>query len=95
MPLNQTDHADVSWWTASQGWTETTEHAYAKWVFANKSHVIPYGSYVVSGNILRVETPELLRKLNEEFDIVRRAIIESNTAELNRLSSRKVHATSP
>jgi hypothetical protein len=88
MPLNQTDHGDVSWWTTSQGWPETREHAYAKWVLAGRG-IIPYGTYVINGDVLRVETRELLDKLNQEFDIVRRAIIESNTEQLNRLSDRR------
>lgn len=82
MPLNQHDHGDQNWGTLSTGWPSTTENAYAKWVFANKSNrLIPYGSYVLMESntkhpYLRVETQELLNKLNENFDIVRRAIVD-------------------
>ena len=75
--LNQKDHGNDNWWTLSEGWPETTENAYSKWVFANKSNkLIPYGSYVISGNTLRVETSELLNKLNEHYNIVRKSILE-------------------
>jgi hypothetical protein len=86
-PLNQMDHRNISWWTASEGWPEERQHARAKYVFAARG-ILPYGTYVINGDVLRVETPELLKKLNEEFEIVRRAIIESMQQELNRLSSR-------
>lgn len=77
--LNQTDHGDVSWWTLSEGWPETNENAYAKFIFANKANgLIPYGSYVLGDaeGILRVETQELLDKLNENFNIVKKAILK-------------------
>lgn len=77
--LNQKDHGDVSWWTLSEGWPETTENAYSKYVFANKSKVIPYGSYVISGETLRVETQQLLDVLNENYNICRKAILKEIT----------------
>ena len=64
MPLNQCEHGDVSWWTMSEGWPEERRHARAKYVLACRG-VIPYGTYVVYNDVLRVETPELLNKLNE------------------------------
>lgn len=81
MPLNQTDHGDQNWATLSTGWPKTTQHPYEKWVFANKSKLIPYGSYVLMESntqhpYLRVESQQLLDKLNENFDIVRRAIVD-------------------
>ncbi len=80
MPLNQTDHGDVSWWKLSEGWPETRVHARAKWVFANKSNrLIPYGSYVIYDDILRVQTQEYLNKLNEHFDIVRKSILDEES----------------
>lgn len=85
MPLNQNDHGDMSWGHLSKGWPSTNVMAEAKWVFANKSHVIPYGSYVLMESdtkkpYLRVETQELLNKLNERFNIVLKAIKrETNT----------------
>lgn len=82
MPLNQTDHGDQNWGTLSTGWPSTSEYPYAKWVFANKSNrLIPYGSYVLMDSDktrphLRVESQELLNKLNENFNIVREAILK-------------------
>lgn len=95
MPLNQYEHGDQSWWTLSQGWPEERHHARAKYILAARG-ILPYGTYVfgcrgyrgLDQETLRVETPELLKKLNEEFEIVARAIIESMQAELNQLSSR-------
>lgn len=81
MPLNQQDHGDQSWGTLSKGWPQTSEHAYEKYVFANKSKIIPYGSYVFMDYktqpfpYLRVESQELLDKLNENFNIVRKVIL--------------------
>lgn len=85
MPLNQKDHGDQSWWTLSEGWPETREHAHAKWVFANKAQCIPYGSYVLGGDAkswgpLRVENRVLLDRLNEYFGIVRQYILEGERA---------------
>lgn len=82
MPLTY-DDIPGSWGVYSQGWPSTYEHAHAKYVFANKSHVIPYGSYVLMDSdtdrpYLRVETTELLGKLNEHFYIVRKAILQDN-----------------
>ena len=83
MPL-QYDDIDGSWGHYSKDWPSTHEHAHAKWVFANKTAIIPYGSYVLMDNhcednkrpCLRVETQELLNKLNENFNIVRQVIID-------------------
>lgn len=72
MPLTQDDD---NWWRLSEGWCETNVSARAKWVFANKSNCIPYGTYVINEDVLRVETADLLNKLNEAFDIVRDAIV--------------------
>lgn len=80
MPLTY-DDVPGSWGVYSQGWPSTFEHAHAKWVFANKSNkLIPYGSYVLMDSDkerphLRVESQELLDKLNTNFDIVRKAIL--------------------
>ena len=81
MPLEY-DDIPGSWGEYSKGWPSTSDHAYEKCVFANKSKLIPYGSYVLmeSGSkqpYLRVENTELLEKLNENFDIVRQAILRS------------------
>jgi len=78
MPLNQINHGDVSWWKLSEGWSETRQHAKSKWIFANKSCIIPYGTYVVDieNGILRVETKKLLDLLNENFNIVYRIFRE-------------------
>jgi hypothetical protein len=80
MPLVY-DDIPGSWGTYSEGWPSTSEWAVSKWVFANKSKIIPYGSYVLmesstANPYLRVETQELLDKLNENFNIVLRSIVE-------------------
>jgi hypothetical protein len=92
MPLKQRDHGVQSWATLSEGWPETREHAYAKYVYLSKSNLVPYGSYVlITDNkvaqllvgarprdaILRVESMALLRLLNENFSIVLQAIRET------------------
>lgn len=78
MPLNQQDHGDQSWWKLSEGWPDTRQFAKEKWVFANKSKLIPYGTYVLDedASILRVESKKDLDLLNANFDIVRDAILE-------------------
>ena len=77
MALNQQEHGDQNWWTLSEGWPETNRYAHAKWVFANMTGIIPYGSYVVRDDVLRVENDQLLSKLNDAFEMVLRAIKET------------------
>lgn len=81
MPLNQIEHGDQDWGTLSTDWPSTNKLPYQKWVFANKSHIIPYGSYVLMDShtktpYLRVESQSLLNTLNENFRIVRDVILE-------------------
>ncbi len=82
MSLNQQDHGDDNWGVLSKGWPQTNEHAYEKWVFANKSKIIPYGSYVLMESntkhpYLRVESKKDLEILNENFGIVREVILNN------------------
>lgn len=85
MSLNQNDHGNANWWDMSEGWPQTTEDAYKKWVFANKSKIIPYGSYVIGTagyagitvDTLRVETVELLNILNENYVVVKSVILDT------------------
>lgn len=84
--LNQKDHGDINWWTISEGWHETKVNAHSKYVFANKSNgLIPYGSYVINGDTLRVETNELLNKLDEHYNVVRKAILKEIADESDLL----------
>lgn len=80
MSLNQKEHGEQNWGTLSQDWPQTNEYPYEKWVFANKSKLIPYGSYVLmEKNVqipcLRVESQELLDLLDMNFYIVRETIL--------------------
>lgn len=50
----------------SAGWPETP-HTMGKWLLCTKAQVVPYGSYVAVGNVIRIETPELMRKLEEAY----------------------------
>lgn len=70
MPLDQHDPSldyDGSWDSASKGWPfahfPTYELAHHAYVVAWRDAKIPYGSYVLVGNCLRVETRELLERV--------------------------------
>ena len=65
MPL-QYDDVPGSWGTMSQGWPETP-YSMGKWLLCTKAHVVPYGSYVKVGDVIRVETPKLLAALEEAY----------------------------
>ena len=85
MSLNQQDHGNDNWGVLSKGWPSTNVLAYQKYVFANKSKIIPYGTYVLMDSdkkrpYLRVETEALLETLNENFHIVREVIIENKVS---------------
>lgn len=65
MPLSKDDPAldyDGSWGDASVGWPciefATKDDAQAAYVKAWRDVKVPYGSYVLVGNILRLETEE-------------------------------------
>jgi hypothetical protein len=77
MPLSQNDPAldyDGSWGDASEGWPEigfdTDEEATHAYCIAWRICKIPYGSYVLVGKALRLETDEymarVINKLVEE-----------------------------
>lgn len=95
MPLEYDDE-DGSWWRLSEGWPEITNEAYAKYIFANMSKVIPYGSYVFShgdyrnckdsphkGDVLRIENEELQKLLNNNYNIVKEYIVKQLEFEKN------------
>lgn len=84
MPLNQRDHADINWgvYARENGWELTDVRAHAKYVFANKSGIIPYGTYVLDG-CLWVESKELMDKLNKAFDVVWNTIVYEYLQELS------------
>lgn len=64
-----------SWGRASEGWPEVSgDYAYDLYVFANKTSVVPYGSYVLMAqrgryganhSMLRVHLPYLAKLLSE------------------------------
>jgi hypothetical protein len=63
MPLSKNDPAldyDGSWGDASKGWPaisfDTEEEANRAYVIAHREVKVPYGSYVLVGNVLRLET---------------------------------------
>lgn len=66
MPLNY-DGPDGHWGPASEGWptlySESRKDAERALIACTKGRVVPYGSYVVDGLELRVETPEMLEQL--------------------------------
>lgn len=55
-----------SWGRLSEGWPETPYNT-AKWLLCTKAEVVPYGQYVVVGDVIRVATPELLAKLGKAY----------------------------
>ena len=66
MPLSQSDPGldyDGSWGDASVGWPsisfQTEEEARRAYVTAWREAKVPYGSYVLVGHVLRLETEEL------------------------------------
>lgn len=76
MPLKYDDESG-SWASMSEGWPSTKKHAYSKYIFLNKSNLLEYGSWVlISDNELRVETKKKLKLLNENYDVVRKYILE-------------------
>jgi hypothetical protein len=55
-----------SWGRLSEGWPETPYNT-AKWLLCTKAEVVPYGQYVVVGDVIRVASEELKRKLEEAY----------------------------
>jgi hypothetical protein len=76
MPL-QYDDEPGSWGRMSEGWPDITTDARAKYVFLNKSKLFPYGSWVIVGDVLRVESEEMRKTLEENYRIVRNAIAQT------------------
>jgi hypothetical protein len=72
MPIDSKTTQDESWGLLSEGWPQTDDDARGKFIFANISKIIPYGSYVINGNILRVENITLLNLLNNNYSVVRK-----------------------
>lgn len=70
MPL-QYDDIPGSWGTYSRNWPYyqccDEAHAWRVYVACTKEKVLPYGSYVLTGLHLRVETPEMLEKLQRHM----------------------------
>lgn len=65
MPLAYDDE-DGSWWRLSEGWPETPDTE-GKWLLCTKVGVVPYGSFVRGNGVIRVETGELKRKLEQAY----------------------------
>lgn len=66
MPLEY-DDIPGSWGVQSEGWP-STPCTIGKWLLCTKAGVVPYGSYVRVDDDLRVETKELLERLNKAYD---------------------------
>ncbi|ULQ45931.1 hypothetical protein JN531_012560 [Flagellatimonas centrodinii] len=97
-PLNQRDHGDESWATLSEGWPETAENAHWKYVFANKTGAIPYGTYVFmvgAPDVLRVQTKELLRKLDEAFIVFGKHFELRAEAAPAKVATHRTHQQEP
>jgi hypothetical protein len=74
MPLSQNDPSldyDGSWGDASEGWPvisfATEEEANKAYVVAWRDAKVPYGSYVLVGRDLRLETLELKKLVEDEI----------------------------
>lgn len=67
MPLNK--NTTESWEKLSRGWPVITDFAHSKYVLAARG-IIPYGTYVLCDDGLRVETQELMDKLNNDYQLV-------------------------
>jgi hypothetical protein len=70
MPLSQSDPSldyDGSWDDASKNWPfisfSTEEEANQAYVVAWREAKVPYGSYVLVGKVLRIETEELKKRV--------------------------------
>lgn len=70
MPLSQSDPSldyDGSWGDASEDWPSisfsTEEEAHRAYVLAWREAKVPYGSYVLVGKVLRIETEELKKRV--------------------------------
>jgi hypothetical protein len=99
MPLSQSDpdlDYSGSWADASKGWPSidfpTEEQAREAYVAAWRDVKVPYGSYVLVGTVLRLETEEL--KLRVEAELQSRGMGESPTrgAAMNSLIDAAVMA---
>jgi len=62
MPLTY-DDIPGSWGPQSVGWP-STPYTMGKWLLCTKAKVVPYGSYVHVGDVIRVETDEYRRRLD-------------------------------
>lgn len=68
------DDVPGSWGTQSQGWPETP-FSIGKWLLCTQARVVPHGSYVridkgwrdAPESVIRVETPALLKKLEDAY----------------------------
>lgn len=67
MPLEY-DDIPGSWGDNSKSWSEIKENAYDKYVFANQTGCLTYGTYVLIGETLRVETQELAEVLTNTWE---------------------------
>ncbi len=78
--LNQDDHGNINWghFALENGWPSTDVKARAKWVLAGRG-VIPYGTFVIIKNTLYVSERQYLNKLEREYDVVEKAILEENS----------------
>lgn len=75
MPLSQNDPSldyDGSWGVASKDWPKicfsTEKEAERVFYFVTREKLVPYGSYVLSGVELRLETPELKKLVEERWE---------------------------
>jgi hypothetical protein len=76
MPLSKYDPSldyDGSWGDASEGWPQlsfkTLEEATKAYVTAHRVCKVPYGSYVLVGNDLRLETEEYKVRVAAELGL--------------------------
>jgi hypothetical protein len=89
MPLSQNDPTldyDGSWADASRGWPSicfsTEEEAKEAHVAAWQEAKVPYGSYVLVGRELRLETEELKKRVELQLGMGRGDVID--VAEVKR-----------
>jgi hypothetical protein len=75
MPLSQNDPSldyDGSWDNASKDWPSisfpTEEKANFAYIAAWRDAKVPYGSYVLVGNVLRLETETLKNRVEALLD---------------------------
>lgn len=72
-PLTQDDE---NWRARSESWFVITKDAHEKYVFANQSNTLPYGTYVYVDGGLRVEPGQDIDDFERRFNVVKEYLVK-------------------